>query len=139
MRTIEVSNEVWQAIAARGKFGETEDDVLRRVFQLPARAEKTPLLPGGNGERPLTRRPSSVPRRVRAGQRMSSYIGNGQLHVSFADGASQSWPLPAQSDKAALRSLRQKAVSFAKEHDASVGQVNAVLKTFTDNGYHLTR
>jgi hypothetical protein len=26
------SEEVWQAIAERGKFHETEDDVLRRIF-----------------------------------------------------------------------------------------------------------
>ena len=34
MRTIEVSDPVWQEIATRGKFGETEDDVLRRVFEI---------------------------------------------------------------------------------------------------------
>ena len=35
MPTIKVSDEVWEAIAERGKFGETEDDVLRRAFNLP--------------------------------------------------------------------------------------------------------
>ena len=29
MRTIRISDEVWQEIAQRGKFGETEDDVAR--------------------------------------------------------------------------------------------------------------
>ncbi len=32
MRNIRISEEVWKEIANRGKFGETEDDVLRRVF-----------------------------------------------------------------------------------------------------------
>jgi len=34
MRNILVSDAVWEAIAHRGKFGETEDDVLRREFKL---------------------------------------------------------------------------------------------------------
>jgi len=32
---IEVSKAVWEAIATRGQFGETPDDVLRRVMELP--------------------------------------------------------------------------------------------------------
>jgi len=139
MRTIEISDEVWQAIAAQGKFGETEDDVLRHVFNLPTRTEQAWTPSKGNGEHPRTRRPSAVPRRSFATQRMSSYINNGQLHVSFAGGASRSWSLPAGNDKAALLSMRAKAVSFAKENGATLGQVNAVKKTLTDEGYHLTR
>ena len=34
MRTIRISEKVWDEIAKRGKFGETPDDVLRRVFNL---------------------------------------------------------------------------------------------------------
>lgn len=34
MRTIKISQEVWEEIAKRGKFGETEDDVLRRIFNI---------------------------------------------------------------------------------------------------------
>jgi len=139
MRTIEISDEVWQAIAAQGKFGETEDDVLRHVFKLPTRTERARAPSKGNGEHPRTRRPSAVPRRSFATQRMSSYINNGQLHVSFAGGASRSWSLPAGNDKAALLSMRAKAVSFAKENGATLGQVNAVKKTLTDEGYYLTR
>lgn len=138
MRTIEVSTEVWQAIAERGKFGETEDDVLRRVFQLPSRDEATPLRAEIGQHQPI-RRSSNVPRRVRAVNRMSSYIGNGQLHVSFDDGASLSWSLPTKNDKTAIRSLRTEAETFAKAHDASDGQINAIYKTLTDNGYHLTK
>ena len=35
MISIQISQPVWDAIAARGKFGETPDDVLRRQFVLP--------------------------------------------------------------------------------------------------------
>ena len=34
MVKIDVSEIVWKKIAAQGKFGETEDDVLRRVFKV---------------------------------------------------------------------------------------------------------
>ena len=34
MISIDISKEVWDEIAKRGKFGETADDVLRRVFEL---------------------------------------------------------------------------------------------------------
>ncbi|HLQ26263.1 MAG TPA: hypothetical protein VK138_10340 [Acidiferrobacterales bacterium] len=139
MRTIEISAEVWQAIADQGKFGETEDDVLRRVFKLPTSTEQPRTPSKANGEHPRTRWPSALPRRSFATQRMSSYLNNGQLHISFAGGASRSWSLPGPNDKAALLSMREKAVSFAKEHGATVGQVNAVKKTLTDEGYHLTR
>lgn len=36
MISILISQPVWDAVAARGKFGETPDDVLRRQFGLPA-------------------------------------------------------------------------------------------------------
>ena len=39
MRTIRISEEVWNEIAKRGKFGETPDDVLRRVFNLTINQE----------------------------------------------------------------------------------------------------
>jgi hypothetical protein len=35
MRTIRISEEVWNEIAKRGKFGETPDDVLKGVFNIP--------------------------------------------------------------------------------------------------------
>ena len=37
MKTVRISDEVWEEIAKRGKFGETEDDVLRRVFGINKR------------------------------------------------------------------------------------------------------
>ena len=34
MRTVRISEEVWESIAQRGKFGKTVDDVLRRLLNL---------------------------------------------------------------------------------------------------------
>jgi hypothetical protein len=136
MRTIDVSEEVWQAIAAQGKFGETEDDVLRRILKLPVSTDQPRAPSKGNG---ASRRPSALPRRSFATQRMSAYINNGQLHVSFAGGPARSWSLPGKSDKAALLTMREKAVAFVRENNATLGQVNALKKTLTDAGYYLTR
>ena len=133
MRTIKVSEDVWNAIASQGKFGETEDDVLRRVFKLPPDSSAegsniTPDIPRGR-----------QPRKSFAKQRMSSYIQSNHLHVSFQEGSSDSWTLPNRSDKNGIRIVRDKAVAFAKENKATIGQVNAVKKALTDAGYHLTK
>jgi negative regulator of replication initiation len=34
MRTIRISDEVWTAMAKHGKFGETPDDVFRRILKI---------------------------------------------------------------------------------------------------------
>lgn len=137
MKAIMVSDPVWQAIASRGKFGETEDDVLRRVFHLPASAEAD--------AEPGEMSPSATPhratgrRRSFATNKLSSYISGNELRVSLASGPSSSWVLPEKSDKVALRAMREKATAFAKKHGATVGQVNAVRKTLTEAGYHLLK
>ena len=140
MKSINVSELVWQAIANRGKFGETEDDVLRRVFNLPENTD-----PASDHQAP---QPSRLPvasrtrgrRQSFATDKLSSYISSGnELCVSFASGPSSSWDLPKKSDKAAIRVVRDKAISFAERHDATVGQLNAVKKTLTDAGYHLLK
>jgi hypothetical protein len=138
MRTIRISEEVWQAIASRGKFGETEDDVLRRVFELPLNSlhEGVQTLTGGVGS---SYRTSSGRRRSFATQIMSSRIGGDQLHVEFHGGASSSWTLPDRSDKAGIRAVLNKAILFARNNGASLGQRNAVRKTLTSEGYHLTK
>jgi hypothetical protein len=132
MRTIRISEEVWNEIAKRGKFAETEDDVLRRVFNLPENANELGF-PAEN------RRMQSAPRRTIAAQRMSSYIANSQLHVAFQDGASSSWELPKPTDKARIKMVLDKALIFARTNDASLGQLNAIRKALTNAGYHLTK
>lgn len=34
MKTIRISDEVWDAMAKHGKFGETPDDVFRRILKI---------------------------------------------------------------------------------------------------------
>lgn len=122
MRTIRISDEVWEEIAKLGVFGETPDDVLRRVFNI----EKE------DG-------PKGVLRGRYATRRMSSRIENGKLFVGFEGGPSNSWQLPSRDDKNSIRSIRSQAVGFAKQNDATIGQENAVKKALTDGGYHLTK
>jgi hypothetical protein len=138
MRNIKITEEVWQAIASRGKFGEIEDDVLRRVFELPPSLMNTGVQTLGRSEVSSYRTPSG-PRRSIALNRMSTYIGRNQLNIEFQGGAAYSWTLPDRTDKVGIRAILDKAISFAKENGASLGQVNAVRKTMTDQGYHLTK
>lgn len=36
MKTIRISDDVWNAMAKHGKFGETPDDVFRRILKIEA-------------------------------------------------------------------------------------------------------
>jgi negative regulator of replication initiation len=136
MRNIRISEEVWQAIAREGKFGETEEDVLRRAFKLPAIS--THDHDQANSDRGRRLRVSGR-RRSFATKRMTSFINKNQLYIEFQDGTSSSWTLPDRSDKAGIRTLLDKAIEFARKTGASLGQINAVRKTLTSEGYHLTK
>ncbi len=121
MRNIRISDEVWDAIAKEGKFRETEDDVLRRVFKIPKRTKQ-----GKTSRQRLATRP------------MSEQIIGGKLVVLFKDDhTSKNWPLPQQDDKQEIRRIRDEAVQFALDNGASIGQANAVKKKLTDEGYYV--
>ena len=147
MRTIGISEEVWQEIAKRGKFGETEDDVLRREFKLPEASGSTQLPPLVERGSPSlsSRRPSAPNGRMNtrraslATRRMSSYVSGGRLHVGFEGERERSWPLPDRSDKVAIRRIRDEAVDFARAGGATIGQENAVKKALTESGFHLMK
>ena len=134
MKSIEVSRPVWDAIAARGKFGETEDDVLRRVLGVGRNDKEEEL------QRALVPQ-TKVPARRRsfATDKLSTYVAANELRLSFASGPSGSWRLPAKTEKAAIRTVRDLATAFAREHGATLGQVNAVKKALTDSGYFVLR
>lgn len=125
MKTIRISQEVWEAMVKVGKFGETPDDVLRRVFKI-------------TGNIPLK---SNLPKTLRrySQQRMSARVEAGELMVIFENGKRQSWELPNSSDKLAIKYIRDQAAEFASNNGASIGQVNAVKKALTEAGYHLTK
>ncbi|MFQ5865183.1 MAG: hypothetical protein ACE5IW_08165 [bacterium] len=120
MRTIRISDEVWNAMAERGKFGETPDDVLRRLFQIE------PVDKANQRKRMATRR-------------MTTKIDDGQLSVAFANGPQRKWRLPLKDNKRELRTVRDAAVAFAGQNGATEGQLKALIKAMTSAGYHLTK
>ncbi len=122
MRNIKISDEVWQAIAAKGKFGETEDDVLRRVFGIREQSAQ-----------------QAHTRHLPATNKMSAHIRDGTLVVKFADGGTREWGLPARTDKLSIRRVRDDAVDFAVSRGATLGQKNAVMKALTEAGYHVSK
>lgn len=128
MRTIKISEEVWQAIAAKGKFGETENDVLERIFKI----QRDPYKFNFNQKMPPTRKKY-------ADKRMSAVVQDKTLHISFQDGNPFKWTLPEPSDKPRIRVIRQEAINFARINGASFGQEQAVKKALTDAGYWLTK
>ena len=132
MRTIKISDAVWAAIAELGKFGETENDVLRRVFGLAPEYEAERLMSSGRRGRGNRRY---------ATKRMSARTAHGQLVVEFTkDGTAKCWELPDKSDQEAIRQLREEAVAFALDHGATdPGQTNAVRKALTGAGYYISR
>ena len=131
MKTIKVSQEVWNEIAKRGNFGETEDDVLRRVFELETTTRK-------NLE--IAEIGTWLPQRIRlAVHKLSAKVENGQLYVNFAEGPCREFSLPSKEDKDSLRKVTYEAMDFAQKNGATHGQVLAVRKALTNTGYHLTK
>ena len=134
MRSIRVSDEVWDAIAAKGRFGETEDDVLRRVLGVkgqpptPATRSVTTQTQTQRGQR------SSPPI---ANIRMSADVRDNQLIVSFVSGARKNFSLPKRTDLNGIRQVRAEAVLWARSSGASPGQEDAVKKALTSAGYHI--
>jgi len=151
MRSIRISDQVWDAIAQIGKFGETEDDVLRRVFSIgPANQSDTGVPSALDDALARSAQGSGTGRYGRgnkrfATKRMSARVEgrplNRVLTVEFpADRARKEWVLPEKSDKAGIRRVRDEAVRFALDNGASQpGQTNAVIKALTDAGFHLTK
>jgi hypothetical protein len=126
MRTIRISEEVWSEIAKLGKFGETPDDVLRRVFNL--------VEDYGSKDTIIRKTRSRY-----ATQKMSAWVSNEILYVEFLGGQSSQWGLPSKDDKKGIARVKKLAVEFAESNGASIGQVNAVIKAMTDAEYWLTK
>jgi negative regulator of replication initiation len=128
MKTIKISEEVWQAIAAKGKFGETENDVLERVLNIQSKSfQQQDIIK-------LSKRRNKF-----ADQRMSTDVLGNTLHVCFQDGSSKKWTLSDPVNKVEIRRIRDEAVNFAKQNNASYGQEQAVKKALTNAGYWLNK
>jgi hypothetical protein len=128
-RTIRISEAIWELMEKNGRFGESADAVLRRLLDLPPASKAR----SGSTHGMAHTRPGH------ATNRLERRVGDGVLELSFASGESKRWPLPSPEEKAAIREVLRSATNWAKEHDASLGQVNAIRKSLTDNGYHLTK
>ena len=75
-----------------------------------------------------------------ATKKMVAEVGkDGELFIKFDGGLWQKFSLPDRNDKPAIRSVRDKAVAWAKRNGATDGQAAAVKKALTSAGYYLTK
>lgn len=119
-KTISISKAVWDAIAERGHFNETVDEVLRRVL-------------GING----AKRSSRGARRRKSKDRMPAKVVDGKLQIQSERGPFKEWTLPVPSDKAALKRVREEAFAFAGDNGATEGQLAAISKALNAAGYYV--
>jgi hypothetical protein len=140
MKTIRVSEQVWDAIAAHGKFGETEDDVLRRVFKISSN-NSSPQPKTGNGPLP----PSEPDKQYgwkerRAVYRMRDETGKGnKLVLEFDHGPRFEGAFPAKDNHSAVRKLRNEAVEFVRSNGGTKGQEHAAIKALTSRGFFVAK
>lgn len=130
MRTIRISDEVWSEIAKQGKFGETPDGVLKRVFKI----DKSSPIP-----QPANQVYVYKTRMRQATRTMSSKVTNGYLVVEFYKGPSNKWAISKGDDINKIRQVRKEACEFAKNNGATFGQIMAVKKALTNAGIYISR
>jgi len=124
MPTIKISEEVYEEIAKRGKFGETVDDVLRREFGLVAGAQ-----PRRQGRvRHAVRRMRPTVKGERSGR---------VLEIEFNGGATNRFPLPPVEERESFRAVLKQAIDWAKSEGAAPGQLNWIRKVCNEAGYYL--
>jgi hypothetical protein len=140
MRTISISDTVHAFIEKHGKFPETYDDVLRRLFKLPSSD-----VPNGREEFPVVAPPpkSSENNRTRRNlstREMKAWVEGTTLWVAFEHETPRRFELPSdKNDKNGIRQTRDSAVDWATTKDATDGQKNAIGKAISGAGYYLTR
>ena len=132
MKTIRISDEVWDAIASRGKFGETEEDVLRRVFKIE------PLEESGQANGSVEKAPPHGWKERRTEVRMFQTVRDNNLILEFESGQRGEWVLPSKKDSTSIRRVRDLAVQFVRENGGTDGQVAAAMRALTSRGYHVT-
>ena len=125
MRTIRISEEVWNEIAKRGKFGETADIVLKKVFSLDQSARDNPGVGRSRGKF--------------AKDRLTARIEGDELLVRFASGVSRTFSLTEKTDRIQIAELTSNVMDFVKMHGGTIGQINAARKALTDAGFHITK
>ncbi len=94
MKSIRVSDQVWDAIAARGKFGETENDVLERVFNIELQEQPTKSIPKKSQGRSVLPPENTKCKLTYGGKEVSGFIKGGMLEIPGM-GLYQSFSKPA--------------------------------------------
>lgn len=75
--------------------------------------------------------------RRKATNKQSVRVEEGYLVIEYQSGSKESWELPELADKEAIGQIWEKAKTFAKECDATDGQVAAISKEMRSNGYRI--
>lgn len=128
MKTIRVSEEVWQEIAKRGVFGETPDIVLKREFGIEEATNhkrKDSFRQSNNG--------IAIERKVSFHRRLEDSF----YTVEASNGAIFNEALPEKWDKDEIRNLTENVRQFTKVQGGTIGQINASSKKLTEAGYHI--
>ena len=126
MRTIRISDEVWDVIEKNGKFRETEDDVLRRLLDVGGSLSVKPTVARAWKER-------------RALVRMTQHVENNELVLKFDTGKVFRKALPSKENSSEIRTVRDAAIEFVKANGGTKGQEHAAIRALTHRGYHVTR
>jgi len=109
----------------------------KKPAKKPAKKKAPKRKPAADDEDEAEEKPKRA-RTVKATKRMSARITNGVLSLQYGD--SKPRKLKVQNtDKNKLKATIKKAVTWAKDQGATPGQIQAVKKAFTSNGYHVTR
>lgn len=138
-RTVTISGEVYDYIAERGRFGESVDDVLRRIFSIDGEVPSTDGQPSV-GRRPnVQRKPvRSTSRQRLAQRRLSARLADGFLVLAFVSGPEERWRLPGKDAHDEIARLSIEAQAWAESNGATYGQQKAVHKALTEGGYYNT-
>src|SRR3954469_5986104 len=97
-RTVQISDAVYAHIAEHGRFGETVDDVLRRLFDLGA-------ADGADRSGRDISSPSHSRRPRQATIPMSARVEEGELIVEFRGGSRHTWNVPTNKTGKAVADL----------------------------------
>jgi len=74
-----------------------------------------------------------------AHSKMTTRVEENYFVVGFSNGISRKFALPGRQDKKGIKKVADDAVHFAISNGATIpGQVNAVRKGLTENGYYIT-
>jgi negative regulator of replication initiation len=133
MKMIRVSDEVWAAIAAQGKFGETEDDVLRRAFKISINNSRSSGQPAKESSQQYGWKER------RATNRMTQTVNGNKLILQFDSGPRFEKTLPAKENRAAIRKVRDEAVEFVRSNGGTDGQEKAAIRALTSRGFHIAK